>query len=524
MTFVMNSNSPIRLLNTHQALPAMTKSPLQTAQEYGMGKVAKQAAKSFSLAIFAGAFIAIAFVFYITVTTGAAGAPWGVMRLIGGLAFSLGLILVVVCGGELFTSTVLTTVAWAQGLFSTAELLKCWLRVYLGNLVGAALMVLLIVTAKMHLLDGGSWGINALQIAQHKLHHGWLQAFALGVLCNVLVCLGIWMTFTTKDILTKTMLMILPVAMFVSSGFEHSIANMFMVPLGIAINAISEPEFFIAHGFIAADFADLTWSNFINHNLIPVTLGNIVGGGVFVGLGYWLTEQGPNKVAEQKTVQGTAQETMQNPQQHETDSSNPLNNNINQAHNLSANTQLTISGEPIIMKNTLNNLTVNDVMDKNPLVLEQTDSIYQALALLVKHNVKGAPVVDHQQLLIGFVSQQDILRLLWSEEYAIGLSVPVSTVMQTEILSVGDQQPISVLLEFMVVDKEALFPVTNSGLLSSYNYQSYDQRLKGASAKRPSIYPVVNQGVVCGVISRSQISRLITQHCCPEDKSRVGAA
>ena len=163
-------------------------------------------------------------------------------------------------------------------------------------------------------------------------------------------------------------------------------------------------------------------------------------------------------------------------------------------------------------------------MDKNPLVLEQTDNIYQALALLVKHNIKGAPVVDHQQLLIGFVSQQDILRLLWSEEYAIGLSVPVSTVMQTEILSVGNEQPISVLLEFMVVDKEALFPVTNSGMLSTYNYQSYDQRLKGASAKRPSVYPVVNQGVVCGVISRSQIAGLITKHCCPDDKSQVDAA
>ena len=511
MTFVMNSNSPIRLLNTLQALPAIKNSPLQTAEEYGMGKVAKNAAKSFSLAIFAGAFIAIAFVFYITVTTGAAGAPWGVMRLIGGLAFSLGLILVVVCGGELFTSTVLTTVAWAQGLFSTAELLKCWLRVYLGNLVGAALMVLLIVTAKMHLLDGGSWGINALQIAQHKLHHGWLQAFALGILCNLLVCLGIWMTFTTKDILAKSMLLILPVAMFISSGFEHSIANMFMVPLGIAINAISEPEFFIAHGFIAADFADLTWANFINHNLIPVTLGNIVGGGVFVGLGYWLTEQ------------GTIQEKKQNTQQAETSVLNPRSKS-NQSHYLSANTQLTHSGEPNTMKNTLNNLTVNDIMNKNPLVLQQTDCIYQALSLLVKHNIKGAPVVNHQQILIGFVSQQDILRLLWSEEYAIGLSVPVSTVMQTEILSVGNEQPIAVLLEFMVVDKEALFPVTNSGLLSSYNYQSYDQRLKGASAKRPSIYPVVNQGVVCGVITRSQIARLITQHCCPDNKSRVDAA
>jgi len=366
---------------------------------------------------------------------------------------------------------------------------------------------MLIITAKMHLLDGGSWGINALHIAQHKLHHSWSQAFALGILCNLLVCLGIWMTFTTKDILAKSMLLILPVAMFISSGFEHSIANMFMVPLAIAINAISEPEFFITHGLLAADFADLTWSNFILHNLIPVTLGNIVGGGVFVGLGYWLTEKDTNK----KNILP------------ETIHSNQTNTNA-RLQNLSADNELTNPGDTYIMKNTLNTLTASEVMDQNPLVLSQTDCIYQALSSLVEHNIKAAPVVDQQQVLIGFVSQQDILRLLWSEEYSIKLSVQVSAVMQTEILSVDIQQPISALLEFMVVDKDALFPVNSTGVLTSYNYQSYDQRLKNASAKRPSIYPVVNQGVVCGVISRSQIANLITQYYRPIDKTRVDAA
>ncbi|WP_372882445.1 formate transporter FocA [Psychromonas sp.] len=503
----MPTNTSLQCVQTIGSLPAVKKNPLQTVEEYGISKVAKKTAKSFSLAIFAGAFIAIAFVFYITVTTGAAGAPWGVMRFTGGLAFSLGLILVVVCGGELFTSTVLTTVAWAQGLFSTAELMKCWVRVYFGNLVGAALMVTLIITAKMHLLDDGSWGINALHIAQHKLHHTWVQAFTLGILCNLLVCLGIWMTFTTKDILAKSMLLILPVAMFISSGFEHSIANMFMVPLGIMIKTISSPEFFSSHGLLAAEFADLTWSNFIAHNLIPVTLGNIVGGGVFVGLGYWLTE----KDSKHANLQ---------PQ---TIHANPIINS-EQPQNLFTNKPSTNSGEKNIMKTALNNLTVNDVMDQNPLVLTADECIYKALSLLVEHNIKGAPVVDQQQLLIGFVSQQDILRFLWSEEYSIKLSVTISAVMQTEILSVDYQQPVSALLEFMVVDKEALFPVSNTGILNSYKYQSYDQRLKGAAAKRPSIYPVVNQGVVCGVISRSQIAKLITTHYYPDDKKQVDAA
>lgn len=154
------------------------------------------------------------------------------------------------------------------------------------------LMVGLIMAAGLYELDGGNWGLNALKVAQHKLHHTWIQAFSLGILCNMLVCLGIWMTFASRESLTKAILLILPVAMFVSSGFEHSIANLFMVPFGITIQAVASPEFFASLGVTQEQFADLTVANFIFKNLIPVTLGNIVGGGVIVGLGYWWIEQG----------------------------------------------------------------------------------------------------------------------------------------------------------------------------------------------------------------------------------------
>ncbi|MEZ9595813.1 formate transporter FocA [Shewanella sp. 10N.261.52.F9] len=270
-------------------LSAAKLSLVEQAASYGADKVFKSKKQSFGLAIFAGAFIALAFVFYITVTTGSQGS-WGLTRFIGGLAFSLGLILVVVCGGELFTSTVLSSVAWAQKKVSTLAVMKCWARVYAGNFVGAMLMVLLITLAGMYQLDGGRWGLSALNIAQHKLHHSWTQAFVLGILCNMMVCLGVWMTFATKDILTKVVLLMLPVAMFVSSGFEHSIANMFMVPLGITIHQFADPAWFEALNISRDKFADLTIMNFVFNNLIPVTLGNIVGGGVFVGLGYWMVE------------------------------------------------------------------------------------------------------------------------------------------------------------------------------------------------------------------------------------------
>jgi len=281
---INNISDTVKSINTEQ--------PVSVASDYGYKKAHKGLLQSFGLSIFAGMFIAIAFVFYITVTTGAGEyASWGMTKFAGGFAFSLGLVLVVVCGAELFTSTVLSSVAWAQKRITSQQLISCWVRVYIGNFVGAMIMLLLVVGAKMHLQDGGQWGINAIHIAQHKLHHTWIQAFSLGILCNLLVCLGIWMTFCTKDMLTKSLLVILPVTMFVSSGFEHSIANMFMVPLGIVLAHVFSPELLIELGYQASDFADLTISHFVINNLIPVTLGNIVGGAAMVGLGNWFIER-----------------------------------------------------------------------------------------------------------------------------------------------------------------------------------------------------------------------------------------
>jgi len=491
----INKNLPVKLVNAAHKHDEDPHSIVKEAEEYGYHKIEKSFKQSFLLAISAGAFIAIAFVFYITVTTGAGDAPWGIMRFAGGLAFSLGLILVVICDGQLFTSTVLSTVAWMQGRFSTGDLFKCWGRVYLGNFVGAMTMLALVTIAQMHLLDGGEWGMNALKIAHHKLGHNWAQAFSLGILCNLLVCLGTWMTFTSKDIFTKSFLLILPVAMFISSGFEHSIANMFMVPLGLTIKALSTPEFYISHGYLASDFADLTLSNFIFHNLIPVTLGNIVGGGVFVGIGYWL-------------VESKGKET------HAPESINISNNQQ----------QLTTTGENIIMKNAIDKLVVKDIMDKTPLTLTKEQNIYQALTLLDENEVAGAPIVDQTQQLIGFVSQQDILRLLWSEEYSAELEYKVENAMQTEILTVDAAQPISALLEFMVVDKEKLFPVNENGMLTNSIYQSYDERLKMASAKRPSIYPVIEDGKLCGIVSRYQLTSLVVKEYAPHKQTETQAA
>lgn len=260
----------------------------ERAAEVGYGKATKDPGKSFLLAITAGIHIGIAFVFYTTITTGAGDMPWGLMRLIGGLGFSLGLILVIITGGELFTSSVLTMVAHACKKINSKSLVLNWLVVYIGNLIGALLLVAIMLVSKQYMFDHGEVGINAMKIAQHKLHHDFFQAVALGVMCNILVCVAVWMTFSGRSLNDKIMVTILPVAMFVSAGFEHCIANMFQVPMAIGIKAFASPEFWQMTGANPMDFADLTLSNFVVNNLIPVTIGNIIGGGIFVGMGYWL--------------------------------------------------------------------------------------------------------------------------------------------------------------------------------------------------------------------------------------------
>ncbi|TEW55642.1 formate transporter FocA [Psychromonas sp. RZ22] len=494
-------NNVINNIKKNTSKPADTLEPIVVVSEYGLKKATKSVLQSFGSAIFAGIFISIAFVFYITVTTGADDVAWGFSKLVGGTVFSLGLILVVICGAELFTSTVLTSVAWAQKRISTKQLLSCWGRVYVGNFVGAMIMVLLIYGAKMYLLDGGSWGINVLKVAQHKLHHTWIQAFTLGVLCNLLVCLGVWMTFTTKDVLTKAILLILPVSMFVSNGFEHSIANLFMVPLGILTQNTISPETLASFGYNANTFADLTIHNFIFHNLIPVTLGNIVGGGVIVGLGYWfIYREGPKPTVKQ-------------PVKNETVETAAVSNTQVEAATLGQRI------DSIMNDSSLTGLTAAQLMDTKAITLTAQQSATSAFLKLSSQKVAGAVVIDEQHKMVGFISEQDLLRAWWSNSFELDNELTVNDVMQTEVLSVTPTQNIAELIEFMSVDKSVLFPVSDSGVLLSNQHLSYNQRLKKAAAKHPSIYPVVDKGIVVGTITRQHITeRLLLQLTSQEDQ------
>lgn len=261
--------------------------PAFVAEKVGIKKVSKCFGESFVSAALAGGFIAVAFMFYVTVETGAESVPWGIAKLLGGVAFSLGLILVVICSVDLFTSSVLSVIPLRKGKISAGQMVKNLLTVYWGNFAGALLFVALIFMSGMYAAAHGEWGVTVLNVASHKLHHSFGQAVALGILCNFLVCSAVWMTFAAKTVTDKILAVIFPVTMFVASGFEHCVANMFMVPMGIVIRNFAPLTFWAEVSVEPDTFSELTVSNFITTNLIPVTIGNFIGGAVLVGAAFW---------------------------------------------------------------------------------------------------------------------------------------------------------------------------------------------------------------------------------------------
>lgn len=256
------------------------------AEDLGVTKATMPAVDVFVLAVLAGAFIALGAAFATTVASGS-DLPYGVTRLLTGLAFSLGLILVVVAGAELFTGNNLIVMAWASRRVSTAQLARNWAIVYVGNLVGALGTAFLVWGGDQYTFGGGAVGETALSIAEAKVGLGFGQAVALGILCNALVCLAVWLTYGARTTADKVLAIVPPITAFVAMGFEHSVANMYFLPVALLIER---------EGAVP-DVPGLDWGSFLVENLVPVTIGNVIGGGLLVGAVYWfvyLRRPGPS--------------------------------------------------------------------------------------------------------------------------------------------------------------------------------------------------------------------------------------
>lgn len=281
-------------------IDALLPQEMATKAEYmGVRKAEMPILKMFMLAVLAGAFISLGAVFATTVGAGGiavtasggetayvAGLPYGLSRLLVGLVFCLGLVLVVIGGAELFTGNNLIVMAWASGKVKGRALLRNWVVVYLGNFVGSIGTVILMFLTRQYTFGANSVGIAALKIGVAKVDFTFLQAVALGILCNTLVCLAVWMTFSARSTLDKIAAIIFPISAFVTAGFEHSVANMYFVPYALFIKMF-DPVYIALIGGEISNLDMLTWQAFVLNNLIPVTIGNIIGGAVFVAAVYW---------------------------------------------------------------------------------------------------------------------------------------------------------------------------------------------------------------------------------------------
>jgi formate transporter len=239
------------------------------------------------LSVVAGAFVSFGAIFATTVSAGAADLPYGIVRLLVGLVFSAGLIMVIIGGAELFTGNNLLVMAWASKKVTTRAVLLNWVLSFAGNFVGAIVTAVLMFYTTQYTFGGGSVGLAALNIANAKTSLAFIPALTLGIMCNALVCVAVWMCFSARTNIDRVVTVIPPIAAFAAAGFEHSIANIYFIPMGLFIKAGAPDSFWKAIGKTAADYPELTWSNFLVGNLIPVTIGNVIGGSLMVAAVYW---------------------------------------------------------------------------------------------------------------------------------------------------------------------------------------------------------------------------------------------
>ena len=253
------------------------------AEASAIRKANRDMISAFFLAVQAGTFIAFGAAFFTHVVHDSTLGV-GLTKLIGGMTFSLGLILVIIAGADLFTGDTLMVMGCFTGKITVRQMLRGWLFVFLGNLAGALAIVMVVFFSGHWFSETSAVGVKALAIANHKVNLTFLQAFSSGMLCNILVCLAIWLCYSSRSVTDKILSILFPITAFVAMGFEHSIANMYFIPAGLLLKGNPEVTGLI-HG---ADFANLTIPGFLLKNLLPVTLGNMIVGAIFVGTIYWI--------------------------------------------------------------------------------------------------------------------------------------------------------------------------------------------------------------------------------------------
>jgi formate/nitrite transporter len=370
----------------------------------------------FILSAMAGAFIAFGAVLY-TYVIHDSSLSLGLTKLIGGLVFCLGLILVIVAGAELFTGNNLIVMAYVSRKITLERVLRNWAIVFTGNLVGSLAVLFLISQSGQWMTSGAAVGVKALMIANGKVNLTFVQALSRGILCNILVCLAVWLCFSGRSVTDKVLAIIFPITAFVALGFEHSVANMYFIPVGLLLK--QNPEVLSAAGKIlgqAPDLSRLTIYGFLVRNLLPVTLGNIIGGSFLVGVIYWfvylrrassepirkLMTQGPPIVAPEKTI-AEAVETMK----HHSVGSVLVGKSDDDV--------VGIVSEADIVRKVLaagvqpDTVQVKEIMSSPLISVDVKTAIYKIYSTMTEHRIRHM-VITEEGKKIGFVSVKDLLR------------------------------------------------------------------------------------------------------------------
>ena len=248
------------------------------------------------LGILAGAYIGFGGMLSSTVTFDAAAQiGTGLSKLFGGAVFSVGLMMVVIAGAELFTGNNLMISSAITGKISYSNMIKRWIVVYLANFVGSLLIMTLFYYSGLWKTGNSALGATAVNVASTKVGLTFAEALWRGIGCNWLVCVAVWMAASARQTVGKIFAIFFPIMAFVTLGFEHCVANMYFIPTGILFSGVPQIATAVANIYPNVDLSALTWGNFLVKNLLPATIGNIIGGVVFVGMGYWYAYIRPDK-------------------------------------------------------------------------------------------------------------------------------------------------------------------------------------------------------------------------------------
>ena len=374
----------------------------------------------FILSIVAGAFIAFGAILY-TYVIHDSSLSLGLTKLLGGLVFCLGLILVIVAGAELFTGNNLIVMAYVSRKISLQRLLRNWTIVFCGNLAGSLAMVFLLSQSGQWTAAGASVGVEALMIANGKVNLTFLQALSRGILCNILVCLAVWLCFSGRSVTDKVLAIIFPITAFVALGFEHSVANMYFVPAGLVLKHNTQ-VLSAAEGLLGQvpDLSRLTIFGFLVRNLLPVSLGNIIGGGLLVGIIYWFVY-----------LRRTA-------------------------------------AEP-----------VRKIMTKGPPMIAPDKMVVEAIETMKRYRVGSVLVGESEDNAMGIVSEADIVRKVLAAGANLD-TVKVEEIMSSPLISVDVKTPIHKIYHTMTEHRIRHLVITELG--KKVGFVSVKDLLRGAAS------------------------------------------